>query len=74
MALFVGTAGNDTITPALISEGVVRTPPGADLTGDDSIAGGAGNDFVEGDSGNDTASLGPGNDRFIWNPGDGDDV
>ena len=74
MASFVGTAGNDTITPALISTGVVVTPPGADLAGADTIHGNAGNDLAEGDSGSDVAFLGAGNDRFVWNPGDGDDI
>jgi Ca2+-binding RTX toxin-like protein len=74
MASFVGTSGNDTITPALISSGVVSSPPGADLSGNDSIVADAGNDLVEGDGGTDVAFLGAGDDRFIWNPGDGDDV
>jgi Ca2+-binding RTX toxin-like protein len=74
MAQFVGSSGNDIITPALISGGVTVTPPGADLTGNDRITGNAGNDIVEGDAGNDIANLGAGSDRFIWNPGDGDDI
>jgi Ca2+-binding RTX toxin-like protein len=74
MALFVGTPGSDTITPATISAGVVIVPAGSDLSGDDAIASLAGDDVVEPDSGNDTAALGEGNDRFIWNPGDGDDI
>jgi Ca2+-binding RTX toxin-like protein len=74
MAIFNGTAGNDTVTPALISAGVVADPAGSNLTGNDVIRGFAGNDVVEGDAGNDVASLGSGNDRFIWNPGDGDDT
>jgi Ca2+-binding RTX toxin-like protein len=73
MATFVGTSGNDTITPALISAGVVRSPLGSNLSGNDRIVANAGNDRVEPDSGNDVALLGPGHDRFIWNPGDGDD-
>ena len=74
MALFEGTPGNDTITPATISAGVLIIPADADLTGDDAIVALAGDDVVEGDSGNDIASLGDGSDRFIWNPGDGDDI
>jgi Ca2+-binding RTX toxin-like protein len=73
MARFVGTARNDTITPATISAGVVIIPAGADLSGDDRILSRSGNDRVEGDSGDDVAFLGNGKDRFIWNPGDGDD-
>lgn len=74
MARFVGTEDRDVITPTTISPGVVITPAGADLTGDDRIRSLAGNDRVEGDSGNDVALLGDGNDRVIWNPGDGDDT
>jgi Ca2+-binding RTX toxin-like protein len=74
MARFVGTSARDIITPALISAGVLTTPPGADLSGNDRIFALSGNDRVEGDSGNDFASLGRGSDRFIWNPGDGDDI
>jgi Ca2+-binding RTX toxin-like protein len=73
MAQFIGSSGNDIITPALITAGVSINPPGADLTGNDRITGNAGNDIVEGDAGNDIANLGAGSDRFIWNPGDGDD-
>lgn len=74
MARFIGTNGNDTITPALISAGVVSLPAGSSLTGDDVIVAGNGNDLVEGDAGGDLAALGNGNDRFVWNPGDGDDT
>jgi Ca2+-binding RTX toxin-like protein len=74
MALFLGTANNDIITPATISAGVSRFPPGSNLSGDDAIATFGGNDTVEPDSGDDLAALGAGNDRFIWNPGDGDDI
>jgi Ca2+-binding RTX toxin-like protein len=74
MALFVGTPDNDTITPAMISAGVLIIPADSDLTGDDAIVALAGDDVVEGDSGTDIAALGDGNDRFIWNPGDGDDI
>ena len=72
MALFVGTPDNDTITPAMISAGVLIIPADSDLTGDDAIVALAGDDVVEGDSGTDIAALGDGNDRFIWNPGDGE--
>jgi len=74
MAIFFGTPAADIVTPALISPGVVISPPGSDLTGNDVIRTFAGNDVVEGDSGDDQAILGAGNDRFIWNPGDGDDI
>ncbi|MET0427695.1 MAG: calcium-binding protein [Microvirga sp.] len=74
MATFFGTPAGDIVTPSLISPGVVTSPPGADLTGDDVIRTFGGNDIVEGDNGDDVAILGAGNDRFIWNPGDGDDV
>jgi Ca2+-binding RTX toxin-like protein len=74
MALFVGTPESDTITPALVTAGVLVIPSGADLSGDDSIVSLGGDDIVEGGLGNDTAALGDGSDRFIWNPGDGDDI
>jgi RTX calcium-binding nonapeptide repeat (4 copies) len=59
MAIFNGTAGNDT----LIGGG-----------GDDTLNGFAGNDTVVGGKGTDTAFLGAGNDTFIWNPADGNDT
>jgi Ca2+-binding RTX toxin-like protein len=74
MALFVGTNGNDTISPATISAGVLIVPAGSDLSGNDNIASLEGDDVVEPDTGDDVAALGGGDDRFIWNPGDGDDT
>src|SRR5262245_34636174 len=74
MSIFIGTQGDDTITPTLISAGVITVPAGVDLTGNDIIFALAGNDVVEGGRGDDTAFLGSGDDRFIWNPGDGDDT
>ena len=59
MAIFDGTAGNDTLI-------------GGD--GNDTLNGLAGNDTVVGGKGADTAFLGAGNDTFIWNPLDFNDT
>ena len=72
MATFVGTGGNDTITPT-------STPGTTDA--DDSIVGGAGNDSLDGGGGNDTIEGGAGLDTLrgsagndSLNGGDGDDT
>jgi Ca2+-binding RTX toxin-like protein len=73
MATFSGTAGNDTITPTLISVGVATSPPGSfPGAGADTIDGGAGNDlldgggadFIDGGGGLDTVRGGAGNDTI----------
>jgi hypothetical protein len=69
MARFVGTAGNDTITPATISAGVVITPTGANLAGNDYISGGSGNDYISGGFGNDSLLGGFGNDSLLGGVG-----
>lgn len=73
MATFTGTSGNDTITGAFVSAGVLRDParsfPSAAA---DSLEGGAGNDFLDAGAGNDTLNGGIGNDTLVG--GDGNDV
>jgi Ca2+-binding RTX toxin-like protein len=74
MATFTGTSGNDTITPALLSVGVVVNPLGsfpsaaADTIdgglGDDLLDGGSGNDSIDGGGGADTVNGGNGNDTI----------
>lgn len=74
MATFTGTAGNDTITPLLISVGVVANPLGSFPTnaadvisgglGDDSLDGGGGADSISGGGGLDTVLGGAGNDTI----------
>lgn len=66
MANVTGTNGNDTISPALVSEGVVGIP----TAGDDVILALDGNDTVSGGGGNDTLDGGDGDDHLI---GNGDD-
>ena len=72
MATFVGTTGDDTITP--------QTTPGT-TDADDSIVGGAGRDSLDGGGGNDTIEGGAGIDTLrgsagndSLNGGDGDDI
>lgn len=73
MPTFTGTAGNDTITTALISVGVVANPlgsfPGA---GSDTIDGGLGNDVLESGGGADSIDGGGGADTV--NGGAGNDT
>ena len=72
MATFTGTSGNDTITPTLITPGVIVSPSGSNLLGNDIITGGSGNDVIDASTGNDTITGGDGNDSIIG--GDGNDV
>jgi Ca2+-binding RTX toxin-like protein len=72
MPNFTGTSGNDTITPTFISLGVIVSPSGSNLSGNDSITGGSGNDVIDASTGNDTITGGDGNDSIIG--GGGDDV
>src|SRR5687768_14555151 len=69
MARFVGTAGNDTITPATISAGVVITPAGANLAGKDDITGLSGNDTIQGDGSGDRIWGGDDNDSLLGGAG-----
>ncbi len=59
MANVTGTNGNDTITLALVSAGVVGIPTVGDDSisaqdGDDTVEAGGGNDFIDGGDGNDS--------------------
>lgn len=86
MSVIDGTSGNDTITPDLITKGVVGTPSslpddGSDElhghAGNDYLAAGGGSDFIFGDDfitekGNDTLDGGAGAD-FLYGA-DGNDV
>ncbi|BCH32022.1 hypothetical protein MesoLjLc_39520 [Mesorhizobium sp. L-8-10] len=84
MATFTGTTGDDTITPGLVTSGVVVVPAGTKPSnandiinagaGADTIDSGGGNDTVAGQQGNDIIRLGDGNDTALWNPGDGSDT
>ena len=74
MATFTGTSTADSITPSGISAGVVVSPPGSTLSGDDTLLGlegddvldgGAGNDVIDGGSGADAMTGGTGDDRFL---------
>src|SRR5882672_8855562 len=62
MAIIVGTAGNDTITPTLVSAGVTGGVPAGAA---DSITGGDGNDTINGGGGADTSLGGNGNDYIF---------
>ncbi|TXI30593.1 MAG: hypothetical protein E6Q60_01075 [Nitrosomonas oligotropha] len=66
MTNVTGTNGNDIISPALVSEGVVGIP----TAGDDIILALDGNDALSGGGGNDTLDGGEGDDHLI---GNGDD-
>src|SRR5215211_2440437 len=74
--------GNDTISAATLSAGVVNLTIDAGSGNDtvvgsqgaDMLIGGDGNDVVQGNQGNDVAQMGAGNDTFQWNPGDGSDT
>jgi Ca2+-binding RTX toxin-like protein len=72
MATFTGTAGNDTITPGLISGGVTIVGAPADLSADDTLNGLAGDDVLDGGPGNDTVNGGDGADDILG--GDGNDI
>jgi Ca2+-binding RTX toxin-like protein len=61
MANITGTVGDDTISPSLVSAGVVGGPPG---DGADSILGAGGDDLLEGGGGNDTLEGGEGADTM----------
>jgi serralysin len=81
MALFIGTAANDTIVPGQVSGSVIRNPSGAvpsfedDVIlgrgGHDTIAGGGGSDYLSGGDGNDSLNGGLGDD--VLEAGAGDD-
>ena len=70
MAVFIGTAANETITPAFVTASVGRFPagsfPGALA---DVIFGGGGNDTMDGGGGNDTIVGDAGNDLLRGNSG-----
>jgi len=69
MATFIGTPGNDTITPGLVSAGVVSAPPNAlPGAGGDTIFGGLGDDVLASGGGNDTLNGGPGDDTLNGGP------
>ncbi len=73
MPTFTGTAGNDTITPGLISVGVVTDPLGSfPAAGSDTITGGLGDDVLNGGGGGDSIDGGGGLD--VVNGGDGNDT
>jgi Ca2+-binding RTX toxin-like protein len=75
MAFITGTAGGDTITPGLLSPGVVGGfPTLADDTiegrgGQDTLDGGGGNDSIDGGDGADLISGGAGSDTLIGGTG-----
>src|SRR5262245_36946094 len=70
MAVFIGTNGNDTITPAIITAGVGRFPAGSFPSAfADVIFGGGGNDTMDGGGGNDTIVGDAGNDSLRGNSG-----
>lgn len=83
MTNFLGTSGDDVITPTTVSPFVLTWPelfvkPGA---GNDVISGAGGNDTLDGGGGNDTVEGGEGNDRLSGSGGndslrgmDGDDL
>ena len=84
MAIFNGTAGNDTLIGG-DGDDTLNGFAGNDIlkggVGADTLKGGDGNDTVVGGPNDpndplsfDTAILGAGNDTFIWNPGDGNDT
>ena len=66
MAIFVGTAANEIITPGVISGTVTRNPAGSFPSGvADSLVGGDGNDTLDGGGGADTALGGNGDDLIF---------
>lgn len=83
MSVIDGTSGNDTITPGLITAGVVGTPSAFPNDGDDELHGHAGNDYLVGgggtdwlfgddfdsERGNDTLDGGSGNDFLVGHAG-----
>jgi hypothetical protein len=66
MATIIGTAGNDRVSPAGSSAGVIGGPATA---GDDIISGLAGNDTLEGGDGNDALAGGADSDRLLGGNG-----
>jgi Ca2+-binding RTX toxin-like protein len=80
--LLAGQAGDDIVSAAGLSAGVVQLTvdggTGNDILtgswGADTLLGGAGDDVIAGFRGDDKALLGDGDDTFLWNPGDGNDV
>lgn len=77
-----GLGGDDTLSAATLSAGVVSNLTSDGGVGNDIIRGsqgvdflfgGDGNDFIDGNQGADSASLGAGNDTFQWDPGDASD-
>ncbi|HEV8681055.1 MAG TPA: calcium-binding protein [Stellaceae bacterium] len=70
MAIFIGTAANETITPTFVSATVFRFPAGSfPSNAADSLSGGGGNDTLDGGGGNDTLNGGDGNDFLRGNTG-----
>ena len=73
MGTYTGTDGNDTISPTLVTPGVIADPLGSVPSGaDDTLIGGGGNDRLEGSGGNDTLNGGDGVDELFG--GGGNDV
>ena len=73
LGTYTGTDGNDIISPALVTPGVVADPLNSVPSGaDDTILGGAGDDRLEGSGGNDTLNGGDGLDSLFG--GSGNDI
>lgn len=70
MATFTGTAGSDTITPALVSGGVTTSGTPVDLSVNDSLFGLGGNDTLDGGTANDYVDGGDGADAVAGGVGD----
>ncbi len=82
MGNFIGSTGDDVITPGFVSPLVTASggaAPGDDAdtisggAGRDTIDGGAGADVIRGGQDADVLLGGEGDDLFQWNPGDGSD-
>ena len=71
MSNFIGTTGDDVITPDRVSAGVAVTDEPTPGNGADLLDGGEGNDTLDGGAGDDTILGGAGNDAI--NGGLGDD-
>jgi Ca2+-binding RTX toxin-like protein len=82
--VIIGTAGDDTITPTEVSDGVTGGRPSAAddvisaLAGNDTVDGGGGDDTIFGGTGDDTLQGGDGNDTLLGGLGNdrllGDDI
>ena len=65
MAIFTGSAANETITPEFVSPTVGTSGGTAPSSADDFIDAGGGNDIVTGGGGTDDVRLGAGNDLYV---------